>query len=90
MEQNTTHVVDDDNKVDIQYIKLSGITTDNIFQDLEDEMDSAMDVADLVVFNVGLHLLHLIGNGGRHALPAAYQAWIHYEYIIKDFIKLAR
>jgi hypothetical protein len=86
---SVTSVVDDVNKVDMYYLKVSeinGTVTDTIFQYINNEMDGA----DLVVFNVGLHLFHLIGPTNVHnMLPAAYQAWINYELMIKDFIKLS-
>jgi hypothetical protein len=80
-------VVDDVNEVDMHYTKIYAIQeiTDELYQSIDSEMDGA----DLVVFNVGLHILHLIGTNlnVRPLSPDAYGAWINYELFIKDFIK---
>jgi hypothetical protein len=94
--------VDDVNKVDMHYISLLKFVEkenlkDELYQIIDNEMDGGGDdaaqaqqqqVVDLVVFNVGLHLFHLIGKNGRNSGPEKYRTWINYDLYIKNIIKL--
>jgi hypothetical protein len=96
--------VDDVNKVDMHYINLKKIAKKEnlkkkLYQIIDNEMkggsaaQAQQEVVDLVVFNVGLHLFHLIGDKtknikGRNSGPEEYRTWIHYDLYIKNIIKL--